>query len=166
MHAMLFTTINGNPAHPNLSGQSKRKGAGCPHCLKDTCVVWLRHSKKYIFMGHHHFLGKKHPYRAMDCQFNGEKENREAPLHTNNHTSMSLEMQNHTQIIFIIDTSKGYKAAIMFIITRHYHDEEHRYKLRKRDILHDEICKITHTDRPCSQVDLACLSCPSVDRQR
>jgi hypothetical protein len=100
MHAMLFTTINGNPAHPNLSGQSKRKGAGCPHCLKDTCVVWLRHSKKYIFMGHHHFLGKKHPYRAMDCQFNGEKENREAPLHTNNHTSMSLEMQNHTHRLY------------------------------------------------------------------
>jgi hypothetical protein len=32
-------------------------------------------------MGHRRFLGKKHPYRAMDCQFNGEKENREASLH-------------------------------------------------------------------------------------
>jgi hypothetical protein len=32
-------------------------------------------------MGHRRFLGKKHPYRAMDCQFNGGKENREAPLH-------------------------------------------------------------------------------------
>jgi hypothetical protein len=32
-------------------------------------------------MGHRRFLGKKHPYRAMDCQFNGEKENRETPLH-------------------------------------------------------------------------------------
>jgi hypothetical protein len=32
-------------------------------------------------MGHRHFLSKKHPYRAMDCQFNGEKVNREAPLH-------------------------------------------------------------------------------------
>jgi hypothetical protein len=32
-------------------------------------------------MGHCHFLGKKHPYRAMDCQFNGEKENREVQLH-------------------------------------------------------------------------------------
>jgi hypothetical protein len=36
---------------------------------------------KYVFMGHCRFLGKKHPYRAMDCQFNLEKENREAPLH-------------------------------------------------------------------------------------
>jgi hypothetical protein len=32
-------------------------------------------------MGHRRFLEKKHPYRAMDCQFNGEKDNREAPLH-------------------------------------------------------------------------------------
>jgi hypothetical protein len=32
-------------------------------------------------MGHRRFLGKKHPYRAMDCQFNGERNNQEAPLH-------------------------------------------------------------------------------------
>jgi hypothetical protein len=81
MHGMLFNTINENPAHRNLYGQSKRKGAACLHCLEDTCAIWLRHSKKYIFMGHRHFLGKKHPYWAMDCQFNGKKENREAPLH-------------------------------------------------------------------------------------
>jgi hypothetical protein len=80
MHGMLLTTIN-NSAHCNLSGQSKRKGASCPHCLEDTCAIWLRHSKKYVYMWHHHFLGKKHPYRAMDCQFNGEKENRDASFH-------------------------------------------------------------------------------------
>jgi hypothetical protein len=57
MHAMLFTTINDNPAHHNLFGQSKRKGTACPHCLEDTCAVWLRQSKKYVFMGHHRFLG-------------------------------------------------------------------------------------------------------------
>jgi hypothetical protein len=51
MHGMLFTTINNNPAHRNLSGQRKRKGAACPHCLEDTCVIWLRHSKKYVFRG-------------------------------------------------------------------------------------------------------------------
>jgi hypothetical protein len=80
MHAM-FTTINDNPAHRKLSSQSKRKGAACPHYLEDTCAVWLSHSKKYVFMRHRHVLRKKHPYRAMDCQFNGEKENREALLH-------------------------------------------------------------------------------------
>jgi hypothetical protein len=75
---MLFTTINDNLAHHNLFVQNKRKGATYPHCLEDTYAVWLRHSKKYVFMGHRHFLGKKHPYQAMHCQFNGEKENREA----------------------------------------------------------------------------------------
>jgi tRNA(Phe) wybutosine-synthesizing methylase Tyw3 len=49
--------------------------------LEDTCAVWLRHSKKYVFMGHCRFLGKKHPYQSMDCQFNVEKENWEASLH-------------------------------------------------------------------------------------
>jgi hypothetical protein len=81
MHAMLFTTFNDNLAHRNLSSQSKRKGAACPHYLEDTYAVWLRHSNKYVFMGHRRFLSKKHLYRAMDCQFNGEKENREEPLH-------------------------------------------------------------------------------------
>jgi hypothetical protein len=76
MHAMLFTTINNNPAQRNLSGHSKRKGVACPHCLEDTCAVWLRHSKKYLFMGHYSLLRKKHPYRAMDCQFSGKKKNR------------------------------------------------------------------------------------------
>jgi hypothetical protein len=52
-----------------------------PTLLGRYYAVWLRHSKKYVFMGHRCFLGKKHPYRAMDCQFNGEKENREVPLH-------------------------------------------------------------------------------------
>ena len=32
-------------------------------------------------MGNRRFLPKKHPYRDMDCQFDGEKENRMAPLH-------------------------------------------------------------------------------------
>jgi hypothetical protein len=36
IHAMLFTTINDNLAHRNLSGRSKRKGAACPHDLEDT----------------------------------------------------------------------------------------------------------------------------------
>jgi hypothetical protein len=49
--------------------------------LEDTCAIWLRHSRKYVFIGQCRFLGKKHPYLAMDCQFNGEKENREASFH-------------------------------------------------------------------------------------
>jgi hypothetical protein len=32
-------------------------------------------------MGHRRFLSKKHAYWDMDCQFNGEKENWQAPMH-------------------------------------------------------------------------------------
>ena len=74
LHAMLFTTINDNPAHRNLSGQSKRNDEACPHCLDETCSLWLRKSKKFVFLGHRRFLHKKHPYRNMDRQFDGEKE--------------------------------------------------------------------------------------------
>jgi hypothetical protein len=100
MHAMLFTTINDNLAHRNLPGQSKRKGANCPHCLEDAYAVWLRHSKKYIFMGNHRFLGKKHPYRAMDCQFNGKKENREASLHV---TEDLVHLKVRTTSVPVVD---------------------------------------------------------------
>ena len=66
LHAMLFTTINDNQAHRNLSGQSKRNGEACPHCLDETCSLWLRNSKKFVFMGHRRFLLKKHPYQNMN----------------------------------------------------------------------------------------------------
>jgi hypothetical protein len=67
LHAMLFTTINDNLVYRNLSVQSKRKGAACPHCLEQTCVVWLKKSNKFSFMGHNRFLSKKHAYWGMDC---------------------------------------------------------------------------------------------------
>jgi hypothetical protein len=37
--------------------------------------------KEIRILGHRRFLGKKDPYWAMDCQFNGKKKNREASLH-------------------------------------------------------------------------------------
>ena len=73
LHAMLFTTINDNPAHRNLFGQSERKGEAWPHCLEETCSLWLRKLKKFVFLRHLCFLPKKHPYRDMDCQFDGGK---------------------------------------------------------------------------------------------
>ena len=73
LHTMLLTTINDNPAHRNLSGQSKSKGEACPHCLDETFSLWLRKSKKFIFWGHHGFLPKKHPYQNIDCQFDRKK---------------------------------------------------------------------------------------------
>lgn len=81
LRAMVFTTVSDLPAHRNLSGQSKRKGQGCPHCLDDTCAVWLRNSNKFAYMGHRRFLPMKHPYRNMAHQFDGTRERREPPQH-------------------------------------------------------------------------------------
>jgi hypothetical protein len=81
LHGMLFTTINYIPANHNMSVQSKRKGEACPHCLEETCSLWLPNSKKFVYMGLQRFLLKKHAYQKMDCQFDGQKETRTTPQH-------------------------------------------------------------------------------------
>ena len=81
LHAMLMTTISDNPAHRNLSGQSKRKGQGCSHCLSETCSLRLKNSNKFAYMGHRRWLSKNHPYRSMDKQFDGTRETRNPPPH-------------------------------------------------------------------------------------
>jgi hypothetical protein len=81
LHAMLFVTINDLPALRNLSGQSKRKGEACPHCLDDTCSLRLNNSKKIVYMRHRRFLPRKHPYRNMDKQFDGTREKALPPRH-------------------------------------------------------------------------------------
>jgi hypothetical protein len=78
---MLFTTINDIPALRNMPGQSKRKGEACPHCLEETCSLWLPNSKKFVYVGHGRFLPKKHTYRKMHCQFDGQKETQTTPQH-------------------------------------------------------------------------------------
>jgi hypothetical protein len=55
-------------------------------------------------------------------------------LHTDNHTSMSLKVQNHThKLQSSLIHKKVTKQPSMFIIIRHYQDGEHRSKIRKRD---------------------------------
>ena len=78
---MLMTTIYDNPAHRNLSGQSKRKGQSCSHCWSETCSLWLKNSNKFAYMGHRRWLLKNHLYRSMDRQFDGTRESRSPPAH-------------------------------------------------------------------------------------
>ena len=79
LRAMLMTTISDNPAHRNLSRQSKRKGQGCSHCLLETCSLWLQNSNKFAYMGHRRWLPRNHPYRSMDRQFDGTRESQTPP---------------------------------------------------------------------------------------
>jgi hypothetical protein len=78
---MLFTTINDDPSHHNLSGQSKRKGAACPHFFGRYLRSMAKTFKEICIYGAPSFPQQETFIRTMDCQLNGEKENREAPLH-------------------------------------------------------------------------------------
>jgi Cdc6-like AAA superfamily ATPase len=78
---------------------------------------------------------------------------------------MSLEKQNHThthtQIIVIIDTpEQGYNVVISswYDMQNHTHTHKlqssliHQNKVTMQPYLHDELCKIIHKHRSCSQV--------------
>jgi hypothetical protein len=49
--AMLLWTINDFPAYAMLSGSSTKGKFACPYYHKDTNYLWLKHGKKYCYMG-------------------------------------------------------------------------------------------------------------------
>nr|CAE05230.3 OSJNBa0011K22.12 [Oryza sativa Japonica Group] len=73
LHAMLFCTINDNPALGNLSGQTVKGKWACSECMEETRSKWLKHSHKTVYMGHRRFLPRYHPYRNMRKNFNGHR---------------------------------------------------------------------------------------------
>lgn len=85
LRSLLFCTINDYPALSNLSGQSRKGAKVCTHCLDDTESVWLKHSRKTVYMCHRRFLRRAHPYRKMKKQFDREKEDGLAPRHLSGH---------------------------------------------------------------------------------
>jgi hypothetical protein len=80
LHAMLVTTITDVPGHHCVSGQSKGE-KGCFQCLDDTESVWLKNSKKRVYIRNRRFLPSSHAYRLMTRQFDGTVETRTAPRH-------------------------------------------------------------------------------------
>ena len=80
LRAMLLWTINDFPAYAMLSGWSTKGKFACPYCHKDTDYLWLKHGKKFCYMGHRRFLPLDHPWRMNKMSFNNEEETREAPV--------------------------------------------------------------------------------------
>ena len=81
LRALLFVTISDSPATCNLSGQSKKLGCGCPHCLDGKDCRYLNKSRKMVYMGHRRYLPLKHPLRKMKHLFDGTIEKRPPPQH-------------------------------------------------------------------------------------
>ena len=72
LRALLFVTINDWPALSNLSGQSNKGYQACTHCLDETDSLYLKNSRKVVYMGHRQFLHLKHPLRRKGKHFKGE----------------------------------------------------------------------------------------------
>jgi Transposase family tnp2 len=85
LFVMLLWTINDFSAYGNLLGFKTKSARACPICQEDTCSIWLKKTKKTVYLGHRKFLSRlpkrrPHPYRKMTKEFNGKIKNDRAPV--------------------------------------------------------------------------------------
>ena len=74
LHAMLVNTIQDMPTLGNTSGQKTKGDVGCVTCMDRTASRRLPNSHKTVYLRHHMFLRKTHPYRKMKAKFDGTAE--------------------------------------------------------------------------------------------
>ncbi|XP_071699508.1 uncharacterized protein [Rutidosis leptorrhynchoides] len=74
MRAGMVWTISDFPAYANLSGWSTKGKLACPSYHKRTKSIRLRRSRKFVFMGHHRLLSKRHAYWKDKNSFDGTEE--------------------------------------------------------------------------------------------
>ncbi len=83
---MLFVTIQDEPALGSIWGQALKGYKGCTWCMDETSVIWLKHCKKVVYMGHHRFLRVDHTYQKNKKAFDGTIEKHRAPkIHNGKH---------------------------------------------------------------------------------
>ncbi|GJZ34253.1 putative transposase-associated domain-containing protein [Tanacetum coccineum] len=56
LRASLLWTVNNFPAYANLSGWSTKGRVACPTCANLTRSIWLKHGKKFCYMGHQEYF--------------------------------------------------------------------------------------------------------------
>jgi hypothetical protein len=95
LKAILFVTVSDSPATHNFSGQSKKVGCGCPHCLREIDLQYLSESRKIVYMGHRRYIPMKHPFRSMKDKFNGNNEKRRPPPHLTGHEVYEMVKDDH-----------------------------------------------------------------------
>jgi hypothetical protein len=74
MRAQLMWTINDFPVYADLSGWLTRGVKACHCCMYSTRSTWLKHEKKYCYMGHRRWLPMDHPLRRNMRTFDGKQE--------------------------------------------------------------------------------------------
>ncbi|XP_020873405.1 uncharacterized protein LOC110226357 [Arabidopsis lyrata subsp. lyrata] len=74
LKAMLLWTISDFPAYGNLAGCKVKGKMGCPLCGKNTDSMWLKFSRKHVFMCHRKGLPPTHSFRGKKSWFDGKAE--------------------------------------------------------------------------------------------
>ncbi|KAF5441866.1 hypothetical protein F2P56_037196 [Juglans regia] len=80
MRAALMWTINDFLAYGDLSGRSTKGRFACICCMDNTWSKWLKHEKKFSYMGHRRFLPMDHRWRKQASAFDGTKEINHPPI--------------------------------------------------------------------------------------
>ncbi|KAG7559308.1 Ribonuclease H domain [Arabidopsis thaliana x Arabidopsis arenosa] len=76
LKAMLLWTISDFPTYGNLAGCKVKGKMGCPLCGKNTESMWLKFSRKHVYMCHRKGLPATHSYRRKKSWFDGKAEPR------------------------------------------------------------------------------------------
>ncbi|XP_048596428.1 uncharacterized protein LOC106359135 [Brassica napus] len=74
LKAMLLWTISDFPAYGNLAGCKVKGKMGCPLCGKKTDSMWLKFSRKHVYMCHRKGLPPTHSFRGKKKWFDGKTE--------------------------------------------------------------------------------------------
>jgi hypothetical protein len=69
LRALLFVTVNDWTALSNLSGHSNKGYKASTHCLDETDIMYLKHYRKIVYMGHRRFLPVKHPLKKKHAHY-------------------------------------------------------------------------------------------------
>ena len=70
----MLWTISDFPAYGNLAGCKVKGKMGCPLCGKNTESMWLKFSRKHVYMGHRKGLPPTHSFRGKKKWFDGKVE--------------------------------------------------------------------------------------------
>ncbi|CAA7025607.1 unnamed protein product [Microthlaspi erraticum] len=101
LKAMLLWTISDFPAYGNLAGCKVKGKMGCPLCGKNTDSMWLKFSRKHVYMSHRKGLSPTHRYRGKKSWFDGKAEyGRKARILTGRDLSQNLKnFKNNFRIV-------------------------------------------------------------------
>ncbi|XP_048615829.1 uncharacterized protein LOC125588500 [Brassica napus] len=97
LKAMLLWTISDFPAYGNLAGCKVKGKMGCPLCGKNTDSMWLKYSRKHVYMCHRKGLPQAHSFRGKKKWFDGKAEQRRrGRILTGLEISQTLEISRMT----------------------------------------------------------------------